>query len=56
MLPLVDPNVMFGAVIPLARTSEMEAEELMVTELLPVTAAPSETVVAAAVFAESVTS
>ena len=56
MLPFVELRAMFGAVIPLASTSEIEAEELMVTELLPVTPAPSDTVVAAAVLAESVTS
>jgi len=46
---------MLGAVTPLASTSEIDADELIVTELLPVAAAPSETVVPAAVSADNVT-
>ena len=56
MSPLEELNVMFGAVTPLASTSEIDADELIVTELLPVTPAPKVTVVPAAVFADRVTS
>ena len=49
-------SVMFGAVTLTAPASVIEAEELSVTALLPVTAAPSETVVPAAVLADKVTS
>ena len=55
MSPLDEVKVMFGAVTPLARTSEIEALELMVTKLLPTTPAPKVTVVPAAVFADRVT-
>lgn len=54
-MPLLDVSVMFGAVTATAAASDKEAEELMVTELLPVTPKPKVTVVAAAVFADSVT-
>ena len=54
-LPLLDVRVMFGAVTPDATASDNVAFELMVTELLPVTAAPKVTVDPGAVLAESVT-
>lgn len=53
---MLELKVMFGAVTPLARTSEIEADEAMVTELLPVTEPPSDTVVPPAVLADKVTS
>ena len=54
-LPLLEVSVMFGAVTAIAAASLIVAEELIMTELLPVTPKPRVTVVAAAVFAESVT-
>lgn len=47
---------MFGAVTPTAAASEIVVNELMTTELLPVTFAPSATEDPAAVFAVSVMS
>jgi hypothetical protein len=43
MLPFVELSVIFGALMPAARTSEIEDHELICTRLLPVTGAPSET-------------
>jgi hypothetical protein len=54
-LPVLDVRVMFGAVTDTAAASLNVAEELIVTKLLPVTPAPRETVVPAAVFEDSVT-
>ena len=54
-LPPLDVRAIFGAVTAIAAASVRVAEELIVTELLPVTPKPRVTVVAGAVFAESVT-
>ena len=47
---------MFGAITPTKAPSVNDADELMVTELTPVTFAPNVTVVAGAVDADKVTS